>query len=662
MEGIFLKLVNMSITAGWLIIAAVIIRAVLKNAPKSFRFILWALVAVRLVCPFSFESVLSLVPSSEPINTEIMFSKSPGIDSGIKAVDDVINPVIESKLSPDISESVNPMQVIVFAGTFIWICGMVIMLLYAFISYLRLRKKTAAFLWIDKNVRICDNISSPFILGVFKPVIYVPSFLNTTQLEYILAHERAHIKRRDYIWKPLGYMLLTVYWFNPLIWLSYILLCRDIELACDERVIKDMNITGRKEYSGVLLDCSIKRRTFMLCPLAFGEVGVKERIKSVLNYKKPAFWLIIIFAVLCVVVSLCLFTSPKKSVSDEPDKVVPEATLSADNNNYADDNNNSYADDNNNNYVDDNITNKPVETAPGDNGLMIGKTDFDFNDVKEFLSGLPNKVNKLVKKGCFVTAHGQLIGGRDVWDSFYANVKAHIPCDMVSVQFTVEGDAILDYVYYNGNTFYCVNDSSRDAFGGSDNGGYRELNYPYMNVYDEVLKNGDKTILIVLSEDEDMTYDEYYKAIASDKYIPDKLRYINTFNYGNINADITGNEVLENIKTAYDESKILIDEKKIAKITVTDAETGEVTSYSVLDSSNGFRNILKKYENLELEPVKEEVYRSGYRYKLMLYDADGEYIQSVIPYKDMVVIDGEIYGSTVHDTYIALLKALAGES
>ena len=645
MEGIFLKLVNMSITAGWLIIAAVIIRAVLKKAPKSFRFILWALVAVRLVCPFSFESVLSLVPSSEPINNEIMYSETPEIDSGIAVIDNVINPVIENKLSPEISESVNPMQVIIFAGTIIWICGMVIMILYAFISYLRLRKKTAAFLWIDKNVRICDDISSPFILGVFKPVIYVPSFLNTIQLEYILAHERAHIKRRDYIWKPLGFMLLTVYWFNPLIWLSYILLCRDIELACDERVIKDMNITGRKEYSGVLLDCSIKRRTIMLCPLAFGEVGVKERIKSVLNYKKPAFWLIIICVVLCLGVSLCLFTSPKKSVSDELDKAVSEAILS-DNDNYVDNNTdnkfgcedhkilavknhgsqvtvymmvlaetyrldndgisvdsgihapmaetfnktgndeyaliefwypkdgNEYAKSirkkfpittwhlafNTQKYIDkqeescrkqaeeyfkdklslentsdvsENNTNQPDETAPGDNGLMIGKTDFDFNDVKEFLSGFPNNSKKLVKKGCFVTAHGQLIGGRDVWDRFYANVKAHIPCDMVSVQFTVEGDAILDYVYYNGNTFYYVNDSSRDAFGGSDNGGYTERNYSYMNVYDEVLKNGDKTILIVLSEDEDMTYDEYYKAIASETYDPDRIMRINTFNYGN---------------------------------------------------------------------------------------------------------------------------------
>lgn len=768
MEGIFLKLVNMSVSACWLIMAAVIIRLVLKKAPKAFRFILWALIAVKLICPFSFESIYSIVPSKEIMDTQIMYSDSPQIQSGITAVDNIINPVIEKNLAPKVYDSVNPMQTVIRIAAIIWICGVVIMAAYALISYIRLRKKTSVFFWIDKNVRICDEISQPFILGIFKPVIYLPSSLNTMQIEYILAHERAHIKRRDYIWKPLGFMLLAIYWFNPLIWLAYILLCRDIELACDERVIKDMGVQDRKEYSGVLLACSIKRRTIMACPLAFGEVGVKERVKSVLNYRKPAFWLIIMCVAACIAVSVFLFTAPRTKLSDKLDKAVSEAIL--DSNDYSPDMNDkfkcedhkvlaikdkrkevtvymmvlseTYRQDGGNVAVDSGIhapmaatfdkigndeykltelwlpqdgsryvksirkkfpitvwhkaidTQKYIDkqeescrrqaeeyflsnntislvnegedtdnsddntdnkTAVDGSNLVIGMNDFDFKNVKSFLSEFPDKGEELVKAGCFVISYGSVGGGIEVWNRFYGNVKSHIPCDIVIAQFTLEGDAILDYIYYNGNDFYYVRDSSRDKFG-SRSERYQEERYSYMNVFDEVLENGDKSISVLLSEDEDMTYDEFSKIMASDTYGDKGIRYLNCFAYGNVNADITGNEVWHDLATVYDEKKVL--QKKAAKLIVIDGGTGEKKTYSVTDSSNGYRDIMKQYKSLDIEPVKEDSIRNGYKYMLVLYDEDENILQRVIPYKDCVYIDGNVYDSSMNGTSIELLYAL----
>ena len=316
MEAVFLKLLNMSITAGWLVLAVVAFRFVFKKAPKALHVMLWALVCVRLICPFSFESVLSLVPSAETVPQDIMYSDAPAIHTGIPMMNSTINPIISESLAPNVGDSVNPMQVIVAVASYVWILGMIAMVLYTFFSYHSVHKKVREAVPIREKVWMCDHVDTPFILGVFRPQIYLPSNMSEEDVTYVLAHENAHLKRHDHWWKPLGFALLTVYWFNPLLWLAYVLLCRDIELACDEKVIKELGVENKKPYSEALINCSIPRKMITACPLAFGEVGVKARVKTVLNYKKPAFWIILLAVVACVIVAVCFLTNPK----DDGDK------------------------------------------------------------------------------------------------------------------------------------------------------------------------------------------------------------------------------------------------------------------------------------------------------------------------------------------------------
>lgn len=310
METVFLHLLNMSITAGWIALAVIILRLLLKKAPKWITVLLWGLVGLRLIFPFSIESVLSLIPSAETVPPEIIYAQEPQIHTGVEFFNSSVNPVISESLAPEAGASVNPVQIILFVATIIWLAGVAGMLIYTLVSYLRLKSKVKISMPIDKNIYICDSINTPFILGVIKPKIYLPSTLSSTEQEYVLSHEKAHLKRRDHLIKPLGFLLLSVYWFNPLLWVAYVLLCRDIETACDEKVIKDMELQQKKEYSTALLNCSVPRRMIAACPLAFGEVSVKQRIKTVLNYKKPAFWITIVAIILCIALSVGFLTNP----------------------------------------------------------------------------------------------------------------------------------------------------------------------------------------------------------------------------------------------------------------------------------------------------------------------------------------------------------------
>lgn len=318
MTAVFLKLLNMSIAASWLVLVVLVLRIMLKRAPKAVRCFLWALVAVRLMCPISLESIFSLIPSAETVPQEIMYVQEPAIHSGVSALNAYVNPIISETLAPKPESSVNPMQKIVFAATFLWLVGVVGMICYGLISYLRLYRRTAAGLRIEENIWRCDYISTPFILGIIHPHIFLPSSLPEADAAYVIAHEKAHIKRRDHWWKPLGYALLTVYWFNPVMWFAYVLLCRDIELACDERVIKDMGEKSKKPYLEALINCSSSHKMITACPLAFGEVGVEHRIKNVLYYKKPAFWLMVVAVIVCIVAAVCFLTDPVEHTK-EPD-------------------------------------------------------------------------------------------------------------------------------------------------------------------------------------------------------------------------------------------------------------------------------------------------------------------------------------------------------
>lgn len=317
MSAVFLKLLNLSITASWLILAVILVRFLLKKAPKWISCVLWALVAVRLVCPFSLESALSLIPSSETIPSNIEMMKKPAIDSGITIINETVNPAIAHSFTPDPITSANPLQIAIPVLSIVWIVGMAAMLLYAFISSIKLKKSVGASIPVKDNILVCDEVKSPFILGIIKPLIYVPSSMEGETLNYVITHESAHIRRCDHWWKPFGFLLLAVYWFNPLCWLAYILLCRDIEMACDEKVIRELDNNDKAAYTQALLNCSFPRRRIAACPLAFGEVGVKGRVKSVLNYKKPAFWIIVVAIAACLAVAVCFLTSPfsEKSLS-----------------------------------------------------------------------------------------------------------------------------------------------------------------------------------------------------------------------------------------------------------------------------------------------------------------------------------------------------------
>ena len=359
MERIFIQLLNMSLVAGWLILAVLLIRGIFNKLPKAFRCVLWGLVALRLICPWSIESDMSIIPKAEIIadddtNISILSGdkeldnnsadvlhneklennvivnnnyEGNGVDTVVKENNGVVNDnsnmnihnTIINTTQRNIKESAFSISLSVLSK--VWIMGVVIMAVYYMVSYVILKRKVRVSIRYEKNIHLCDNISSAFILGLVCPKIYVPSHLSKVELANVIKHERAHLSRHDNWWKPLGFLLLSVYWFNPIIWVAYIMFCKDVELACDEKVVKIMDVAEVKEYSNTLLECSISRKLIVAAPLAFGEVAVKSRIKSVINYKKPTFWVIILSIAISVVIAIGFMTNPatkdKNNLSNE---------------------------------------------------------------------------------------------------------------------------------------------------------------------------------------------------------------------------------------------------------------------------------------------------------------------------------------------------------
>ena len=310
MSELFLKIVNMSISASWIVVAVLALRFCLKKAPKWVNVLLWGIVAVRMVFPFSIESVLSLIPSAETISPSIMMEQSPSVQTGVPALNHVINPVISGSFTPAPGASANPLQIWIPVLAGIWLFGIAALFLYSAVSYWRLRRKVCEAVILRGNIYQSEKVCSPFVLGIIRPKIYLPYHMDSREMDHVIAHEQTHIRRKDHWWKPLGFLLLTTHWFNPLMWLSYILLCRDIELACDEKVIRKMSNEQRADYTQALVACSVDRRLITACPLAFGEIGVKERVKSVMNYKKPAFWIVLASVIVCAVIAVCFLTNP----------------------------------------------------------------------------------------------------------------------------------------------------------------------------------------------------------------------------------------------------------------------------------------------------------------------------------------------------------------
>ena len=401
MTAIFIKILNMSISASWIVLAVLILRLLLKKAPKWITVVLWGLVALKLVLPFSIESAFSLIPSAEAVDPEIIVNYTPETEVKLPIDNETASPVINETGAPTINETVPPMsvetvppvvtvpsspsvtvppvvvvppvsnvtvptvvnetnppvfdvtappvvneteppiisdiqepkpakntlQTVMTVIAIVWVVGIAAMVIYTSASYYLLRKKIDTAFRLRDNVYQSENIESPFVLGIIKPKIYLPFNIKEQAAEYVIAHENAHIKRLDYIWKPIGFILLTVYWFNPVMWIAYVFLCRDIELACDEKVIAGFDSEQRADYSEALLSCSVNRKVIAACPIAFGEVGVKDRIKSVLNYKKPALWIIILAVVAIIATALCFLTDPiSEKESEEGTEETEEST------------------------------------------------------------------------------------------------------------------------------------------------------------------------------------------------------------------------------------------------------------------------------------------------------------------------------------------------
>ena len=310
MNELFLKIINMSISASGLVLVVLILRFVLKKAPKWVNILLWGIVAIRLICPFSFESALSLIPSTETFPEKVISGPSFDVQTGITPVDNRINDYLGDRYFEGVTVPANNGNNIMTILTIVWTIGILLLVAYTVISYWRLRRKVDTAVRYKDNIFQSENVKSPFVLGIIKPRIYLPFNMNGQDLEHVVAHEQAHIHRKDHWWKPFGFLLLTIHWFNPLVWLAYVLLCRDIELACDERVIKELGNEQRADYTQALVACSVNRRMIAACPLAFGEVGVKDRVKSVMNYKKPAFWGVVLAVIVCVFVAVCFLTNP----------------------------------------------------------------------------------------------------------------------------------------------------------------------------------------------------------------------------------------------------------------------------------------------------------------------------------------------------------------
>ena len=317
MTDVFLKLVNMSISASWIVIALLVLRFAIKKAPRYISCILWGIVGVRLICPFSLKSILSIIPTSAIVSTAVT---GEAVNIAPPVINQAVNPIIAPDTNITVSApETNVMDNVMMATSIVWAVGAALMLLYFIFNYIRIKYIIRAGIPYGKNIKLCNYISTPFVIGIIKPVICLPADIEQEYIEYVVAHESAHIKRKDNIWKTLAFLILSVYWFNPLMWVSFVLLSQDIEFACDEKVIKEHGTNYKKPYSMALMNCSsTEDRT--ITSLALGEISVKDRIRKIVDYKKPPFWAATLSIVLCAVMAVCFLTDPIKKREDKPEK------------------------------------------------------------------------------------------------------------------------------------------------------------------------------------------------------------------------------------------------------------------------------------------------------------------------------------------------------
>ena len=304
MGSILLTVLNMSMTASFVILAVCAVRLLLKKAPKGISYALWAVVAFRLIMPFSFESVFSLMPiNPNPIPQDIVYQEAPQIDTGLNTFDNAVNASLPAP-AQDLISSINPLQIWLAIGELIWLIGIAAMVIYSIVTIYLLKRRLKNAALIKDNLYEADDLKTPFVLGYLNPKIYIPAGLKPEEKDYIILHEQTHIRRKDHIVKLFAYLMLCLHWFNPLVWVAFVLMGADMELSCDERVLKEFGSGIKKDYSASLLSFSTGRRIINGSPLAFGEDGVKARIKNVLNFKKPSRVIIIVAVVLAAAVGI----------------------------------------------------------------------------------------------------------------------------------------------------------------------------------------------------------------------------------------------------------------------------------------------------------------------------------------------------------------------
>ena len=303
----------MSLTASYVIVFVILCRLLLKRAPKIISYVLWSVAAFRLIIPFSFEGLYSLLPqrvNTSPIPHDIMYQQSPQFNSGIGIVDSFISKALPAA---SIGDSVNPLQIYLEIGTFIWVIGTVVLLIYSLVSIIALKKQLKSAQLIEKNTYEAKGLKTPFVLGLIIPKIYLPTGLSTQEKSYIILHEQTHINRKDHIIKVFAFLILCIHWFNPLVWIAFMLMSMDMELSCDERVIKEAGNDTKKPYANTLLSLSSGRHILNGSPLAFGEGSIKGRIKNILDYKKPKFWVVTTLIIAVIAVSIGLVSNPRST-------------------------------------------------------------------------------------------------------------------------------------------------------------------------------------------------------------------------------------------------------------------------------------------------------------------------------------------------------------
>ena len=471
MNELFLKMINLGVTASYLALAVILIRAIFRKAPKRVFPFLWGLVALRLLFPFSIESPLSLIPSAETVNPEILVAEEPAISSGIAFVNRVVNPILKESLAPDPITGSHSVQARVSIAFVIWAVGIAAMLVYALISYLRLKRDVKTAVRLELSVWKSDRIASPFVLGLIRPQIYLPFSLSESDVDYVLAHERAHIARKDHWIKPFGYLLLSLHWFNPIMWIAYVLFCRDVELACDEKVIKGLNLEQRADYSQSLLTCSISHGRITACPLAFGEIGVKERVKRVLNYKKPTFWVILAVVAAGVILAVCFLTNPPKT--------------------------------------DINVS-KPTETPVEDSWSALA-------DIRKNYSAEEAEAD-----GCVVMDGETMLAGEEAWADFENSTAAGREAKVRIYQMYAyqRGVYTVKELSYDGSTFLLQFYDSK----GVDEYLYSR-NYKYLvkSLYQPDPESSNLSLHYLLSDDPNVTAEGYLAHIFSSAYSPDSI-------------------------------------------------------------------------------------------------------------------------------------------